>query len=83
MGKTFVGDTESTTEGNIYLWGICDEYNKIQIGYTVDSLVMYLFNNAAFMTQRGLTNVCYFHNLKWDSSFIISHLLKKRLERCY
>lgn len=74
MVKSFMGDTETTTEKyskdhtKIWAWAFCEIGNEdnLEYGSNVDSLM------DCMLKHEGNW---YFHNLKWDGSFIVSWLL--------
>lgn len=75
-----VADFETTTEkfynengySKVWLWAISSSEGKtIAIGETIESFISYCTNN--------LNNyVIFFHNLKFDGSYILSYILNKR-----
>lgn len=74
MVKSFMGDTETTTEKysktetKVWAWAFCEigDEDNLSYGNNIDSLMNAMFNNLGNW---------YFHNLKWDGSFIVSWLL--------
>lgn len=71
--KIYSCDFETTTKEDdcrVWAWGYMDVYdnNKYKIGTDIDSFMRWmLFSNASI----------YFHNLKFDGSFIVNWLLQK------
>lgn len=77
MKRWYVADFETTDEKTyeeegctrVWLWSICDEQaNVLQDGYDIDSFFKYIKSKLKHGT-------IYFHNLKFDGSFIIDYLL--------
>lgn len=70
--KQYTADFETTTDPNdcrVWAWSVCsidDKYNKAY-GCRIDEFINYI-------SQLGNVTI-YFHNLKFDSQFIISFLL--------
>ena len=67
-----MADFETTTDpADCRVWAGCavdiEALQVVHIGNDLDSFMEYLSNK---------NTVCYFHNLKFDGQFIISHLLK-------
>lgn len=70
--KKFTADFETATwiedETYVWAWAICDiETEKIEIGNNIDTFMEYC------KTQKNAT--FYFHNLKFDGSFVLHYLL--------
>ena len=80
--KYFVADFETTSfkqyqidgETRVFMWAITDveTLKVVQRGLTIEE-----FFEWATKTRRDKTTTIYFHNLKFDGSFIVNHLLKK------
>ena len=76
-----VADFETTTEdfylkynySKVWLWAIANNQGKtIKIGVDIESFIKYCVDN--------LNNyIIYFHNLKFDGSYILSYLLSKKV----
>lgn len=71
--KKFTADFETATwledETYVWAWAVCDiETEKIEIGNNIDTFMEYC------KSQKNAT--FYFHNLKFDGSFVIYYLLK-------
>lgn len=70
------GDFETSTElvngkVNCYLWGLVSNDNVIrEYGINLDSFFNYIFTLPE-------APVIYFHNISWDGTFIVHHLLDK------
>ena len=73
----FVADFETTSEKfynengytKVWLYAICDmNGNIVNYGETIEQFIMYI------RTLYGKT--IYFHNLKFDGTFILDYLLK-------
>ena len=53
----------------VWLYAICDkDANIVNIGYSIEDFISYL--------RKLVGKTIYFHNLKFDGEFIISHLLE-------
>ena len=80
--KYFVADFETTSfkqyqidgETRVFMWSITDveTLKVVQRGLTIEE-----FFTWATKTRRDKTTTIYFHNLKFDGSFIVNYLLKK------
>ena len=70
--KRYTADFETTTDINdcrVWAWGICDiDTLEFKYGNTIESFIEFLKNNG--------NSLYYFHNLKFDSQFIIYHLFE-------
>ena len=71
--QIFVGDFETTTDPNdcrVWLWGLCsvDDVDEIVYGTDIESFCEYLSRESATV---------YFHNLAFDGSFILDHILRE------
>lgn len=88
-GKIFVADFETTTDPDdcrVWAWGMVDiELAKSGWHVAIDKTIDSFFHHV-----QGLGNVvCYFHNLRFDGSFILDtlfrmgfrHVQDKRLRR--
>lgn len=72
--KRYMADTETTTgefsneETHVWAWALCEigKEDDMRFGNTIDTLVEYMSNNPGDY---------YFHNMKFDGSFILSYLL--------
>ena len=80
--KWYVADFETTSERyyneygytKVWLWAICDnEDNIVSHGETIEEFITYCRSKL-----NGKT--IYFHNLKFDGSFIIDYLMKQGYE---
>lgn len=73
----YAADFETTTNPDdcrVWAWCICDIYNideTIEYGETIYSFIEYISN---------LHGKIYFHNLKFDGTFIVDYLLKHNFE---
>jgi len=78
--QKFACDFETTTTTPIRVWGSacwCIDTNQLmQLGNDIESFM-------DFISTRRFSHTCYFHNLKFDGNFIISHLLKMGYGMCY
>lgn len=81
--KWYVADFETTTENyyiehgctKVWLYAICDEEsNIVNWGDSIDSFFKWLESNTE--------TIIYFHNLKFDSSFILYELDKRGFKWC-
>lgn len=78
--RLYACDFETTTESysttETKVWSFCyDEigkYNPEILGSIED------FYNFAIDPEKGVSKVCYFHNLKFDGMFILDYLLRVR-----
>ena len=71
MKKIFTADFETTTiaPARVWAWGLCEvgNPNNVLMGENLDDF---------FNTCRGIGNpTLYFHNLKFDDSYILDYLL--------
>lgn len=71
MKKIFTADFETTTiaPARVWAWGLCEvgNPNNVLMGENLDDF---------FNTCRGIGNpTLYFHNLKFDASYILDYLL--------
>ena len=71
---TYIADFETITDRNdcrVWAWAICEvgNENNIRIGNNIDS-----FMEWCAIKKRNYTVL--FHNLKFDSQFIMSYLFK-------
>lgn len=71
--KKYVGDFETTTDkDDLRVWASClvniDTLEIEHLGTTIDELFEFLKNK---------NSVIYFHNLKFDGEYVVSHLLLK------
>lgn len=71
MKKIFTADFETTTiaPARVWAWGLCEvgNTNNVLMGENLDDF---------FNTCRGIGNpTLYFHNLKFDDSYILDYLL--------
>ena len=78
MNTKFTGDFETTTDFDdcrVWAWGLCEIGNpeNFTYGNTLDSFMEYCENS-----KKNLK--IWFHNLKFDGSFIISWLLSNGFE---
>lgn len=68
--KSYMADFETITNAEdcrVWAWGICDiPYDNAVFGNTIDSFIDYI-------KEKG--GRFYFHNLKFDGSFILNYLL--------
>ena len=63
---------EIDEEARVWLWGIYDIFNEQFIyGKTIDS-----FMKKVLVRHQGLNPIIYFHNLKFDGSYIVNWLLR-------
>ena len=60
-------ENQSTLTTSIWLWDICDQELKHHHGYDIESFIKYIAELAPA--------TLYSHNLKYDSSFILSYWL--------
>lgn len=75
----YYADFETTSEKDyevegsvrVYLWGLMDEEGNVKNGTTIEE---FLDNTLGNLTGN---NIIYFHNLKFDSSFILYELLNE------
>jgi len=73
----YYADFETTSEIDfkeedsvrVYLWGLMDDEGNVKNGVTIEE---FLDNTLGELTGN---NIIYFHNLKFDSSFILYQLL--------
>ena len=74
--KWYVADFETTSERfynengytKVWLYSICDsEANVVRYGYSIEDFFDYCYKNL-------LHCIVYFHNLKFDGSFILNYL---------
>ena len=80
--KYFVADFETTSfkqyqidgETRVFMWAITDveTLKVVQRGLTIEE-----FFEWVTKTRRDKTTTIYFHNLKFDGSFIVNYLLKR------
>lgn len=76
--KKYTADFETATwlqdETYVWAWAVCEIENtdNIIIGNTIESFIDFCKNEK--------NPILYFHNLKFDSEFIISHLLQEGYE---
>lgn len=75
--KKFTADFETTTDENecrVWAWAICEigNYENFKWGIDIESFLDFC--------NKKENCILYFHNLKFDSSFIIWHLLKNGFE---
>ena len=71
MKKIYTADFETTTvePAAVWAWGLCEVGNpeNVLLGESLDDF---------FKTCRGIGNpTLYFHNLKFDDSYILDYLL--------
>lgn len=73
--KLYSGDFETTTDPNdcrVWLWATADiETDDVVIGNNIQSFCRFLADQEAYV---------WFHNLAFDGSFIIDHLLRSGYE---
>ena len=72
--QRLVADFETTTDSNdVRVWAVCavniDTCETVFLSNSIDSFIDWLSNK---------NTVCYFHNLKFDISFILDNILRKR-----
>ena len=74
MKKNYVGDFETATwfedETYVWAWAVCEIGNEdhIEINNSIETFFDFC--------KKEKNPVIYFHNLKFDGSFIISYLLE-------
>lgn len=82
VNKFYVADFETTSSKyyekfgytKVWLWAICDNNAVIVArGYDIESFMQYCYDNL------GNQDI-YFHNLKFDGSFILDYCLKQGLQ---
>lgn len=80
MSKWFVSDFETTSvktsseNSSVWLYGICNSNAKvIEIGNTINKFIEWC--------ERHNNIIVYFHNLKFDGSFILNYLLSNGYKR--
>lgn len=80
--KWYVADFETTNEQyyldngytKVWLWAICDnDDNIVSYGENIETFIEYCYKNLFGKT-------IYFHNLKFDGSFILDYLIKQGYE---
>lgn len=69
----YTADFETTTQEDdcrVWAWGVCEIGNdyRFQYGNTIEGFMEFLKNSK--------NSTFYFHNLKFDSSFLIDHLFQ-------
>lgn len=79
--KFLVADFETSTESwlekdngvaRVWLWGIYDIYNNLfEYGNSIES-----FMNKVLVRRQDYNPIIYFHNLKFDGSYIVNWLLR-------
>ena len=77
----YVADTETTTRGErqeVWLWAIVGQDDSEKIGYSIDSLMQTIFNLPRVKREK---QIIFFHNLKFDGSFIVHWLLYNHYQR--
>lgn len=72
---TYVADFETTTKDDdcrVWAWATCDieDLDNIEYGIDIESFIEWCKSSKE-------NHIVYFHNLKFDSQFIISYLLTK------
>lgn len=58
-------------EVRVYLWCICTKKNNVNWGRDISNFMLFIKDKRA---------IIYFHNLKFDSSYILNYLLKNNIE---
>ena len=81
MNEWYVADFETTGNNfyiengytKVWLYAICDSNsNIVNYGYSIEEFFKWLHDNP--------NNLIYFHNLKFDGSFILNYLLNNNYE---
>lgn len=84
MRKWYVADFETTSEETykiegytrVWLWALSDmEGNILAHGETIDEFML-------FITKKLKRGTIYFHNLKFDGSFILDYLFTHDVQYC-
>lgn len=77
----YIADTETTTRGErqeVWLWAIVGQDDSEKIGYSIDSLMSTIFKLPRIKREK---QIIFFHNLKFDGSFIVHWLLSNHYQR--